>query len=213
MPCPPRPTAASRTTRPSQPRPPAPARPGTPRRTRRSAPRPWGRTPPRRAWRPGEAFARVQPQVQADPQVAGAVAGQVPGGQERPRGERGQDEQDGQGDGVLEDHRGSPLRADRTARRRAVRAAPALRSAWGARPALIPATRARGIEARDPCRSVTRSRNRAVLVAFRGPLPSPGPAGRERAPGPGGGRGGRGRPGIPRAPRRGTRTRWRRGPG
>ena len=39
----------------------------------------------------GEALAGVQPQVQADPQVAGAVAGQVPGGQERPRGERGQD--------------------------------------------------------------------------------------------------------------------------
>jgi hypothetical protein len=43
----------------------------------------------------GEAFAGVEPQVQADPQVAGAVAGQVPGGQERPGGERGHDEHDG----------------------------------------------------------------------------------------------------------------------
>ena len=33
----------------------------------------------------GEALTGVQPQVQADAQVAGAVAGQVPGGQERPR--------------------------------------------------------------------------------------------------------------------------------
>jgi hypothetical protein len=39
----------------------------------------------------GEALARVQPQVQADPQVPGAVAGQVAGGQERPGGEDGQD--------------------------------------------------------------------------------------------------------------------------
>ena len=44
----------------------------------------------------GEAFAGVKPQVQADAQVAGAVAGQVAGGQERPRGERGQDQDDGQ---------------------------------------------------------------------------------------------------------------------
>ena len=54
----------------------------------------------------GEALAGVQPQVQPDPQVPGAVAGQVPGGQERPRERRGQDDQDGQGDGVLEHHRG-----------------------------------------------------------------------------------------------------------
>ena len=87
---------------------------------------------------------------------------------------------DGQGDGVLEDHRGSPLRAARTALRRAVRAAPGFRSTWGARSALIPATRVSGIEARDPCRSVTRSRNRAVLVAFRGSLPLPRP-GRARS--------------------------------
>ena len=79
----------------------------------------------------GEALAGVQPQVQPDPQVAGAVAGQVPGGQERPGEGRGQDEQDGQGDGVREDHRGSPLRADRTALRRAVRAAPVFRSSLG----------------------------------------------------------------------------------
>ena len=116
----------------------------------------------------GEALAGVQPQVQPDPQVAGAVAGQVPGGQERPRGERRHDEHDGQGDGELDDHRGSPFRAARTALRRAVRAAPVFRSSWGARSALIPATRCRGMEARDPCRSVTRSRNRAVLVAFLG---------------------------------------------
>ena len=50
--------------------------------------------------------------------------------------------------------------------RRAVRAAPGFRSSWSARAALIPATRLSGTWARDPCRSVTRSRNRAVLVAF-----------------------------------------------
>jgi hypothetical protein len=33
----------------------------------------------------------VQPKVQPDPQVEGAVAGQVPGGQERPRERRGDD--------------------------------------------------------------------------------------------------------------------------
>ena len=79
----------------------------------------------------GEAFAGVQPQVQADAQVPGAVAGQVAGGQERPGEHQGQDEQDGQGDGVLEHHRGSPFRAARTALRRAVRAAPVFRSATG----------------------------------------------------------------------------------
>ena len=79
----------------------------------------------------GEAFAGVQPQVQPDAQVAGAVAGQVAGGQERPRGERRHDEHDGQGDGELDDHRGSPFRAARTALRRAVRAAPGFRSAGG----------------------------------------------------------------------------------
>ena len=73
----------------------------------------------------GEALAGVQPQVQPDPQVPGPVAGQVPGGQERPRERRGQDDQDGQGDDVLEHHEGSPLRAARTALRRAARAAPA----------------------------------------------------------------------------------------
>jgi hypothetical protein len=40
-----------------------------------------------------EAFAGVQPQVQADAEVAGAVAGQVAGGQERP-GENGSQDQD-----------------------------------------------------------------------------------------------------------------------
>ena len=50
----------------------------------------------------GEALAGVQPQVQPDPQVPGAVAGQVPGGQERPRERRGEQDQDDQGDGVLE---------------------------------------------------------------------------------------------------------------
>jgi hypothetical protein len=100
--------------------------------------------------------------------VGPRVAGQVPGGQERPRGERGHDEHDGQGNGELDDHRGSPFRAARTALRRAARAAPGFRSSWGARLALIPATRLSGSWARDQCRSVTRSRNRAVLVAFRG---------------------------------------------
>ena len=127
----------------------------------------------------GEALARVQPQVQPDPQVPGPVAGQVPGGQERPREHRGQDDQDGQGDDVLEHHEGSPLRADRTALRRAARAAPGFRPTTGARAALIGATRSSGMEARGPCRSATRERNRPVLVAFRGTVPPPGPG---RAP-------------------------------
>lgn len=38
----------------------------------------------------GEALAGVEPEVQADAQVAGAVAGQVTGGQERPREDGGQ---------------------------------------------------------------------------------------------------------------------------
>jgi hypothetical protein len=63
----------------------------------------------------GEAFAGVQPQVQADAQVPGAVAGQVAGGQERPGDRGGEHDEDNQGDGVLGDHEGSPLRADRTA--------------------------------------------------------------------------------------------------
>jgi len=88
------------------------------------------------------------------------------GWQERPGEDGGQDEHDGQGDGVLDHHRGSAFRAARTALRRAVRAAPVFRSSWGARSALIPATRCSGMEASGPCRSVTRSRNRAVLVAF-----------------------------------------------
>jgi hypothetical protein len=44
----------------------------------------------------GVAFAGVQSQVQADPQVPGSVAGQVAGGQERPCGEPGQDQDYGQ---------------------------------------------------------------------------------------------------------------------
>ena len=79
----------------------------------------------------GEALAGVQPQVQPDPQVAGAVAGQVPGGQERPRGERDHDQDDGQRDGELDDHRGAPFFAARTALRRAARAAPGCRSSEG----------------------------------------------------------------------------------
>ena len=50
----------------------------------------------------GEAFAGVQPQVQPDAQVPGAVAGQVAGGQERPGERCGEQDQDEQGDGVLE---------------------------------------------------------------------------------------------------------------
>ena len=73
----------------------------------------------------------VQPQVQPDAQVAGAVSGQVAGGQECPRGEARGDEQDGQEDGEFDDHRCAPLRAARTALRRAVRAAPGFRSSWG----------------------------------------------------------------------------------
>jgi hypothetical protein len=38
----------------------------------------------------------------------------------------------------------------------------------GARSTLSPATAWSGMEARDPCRSVARSRNRAVLVVFLG---------------------------------------------
>jgi hypothetical protein len=87
------------------------------------------------------------------------------------------------GAGELDDHRGSPFRAARTALRKAVRAAPAFRSSWEARSALIPATRCSGIEARDPCRSVTRSRNRAVLVAFLGCGAGAGRSCRARRPG------------------------------
>ena len=57
----------------------------------------------------GEAFAGMQPQVQPDPEVAGTVAGQVAGGQERPRDERGEQDDDEQGNGVLEHHEGVPL--------------------------------------------------------------------------------------------------------
>ena len=85
----------------------------------------------------GEALARVQPQVQPDAQVPGPVAGQVPGGQERPRERGSEQDYDEQGDGVFGDHRGSPLRAARTALRRAARAAPVFRPAAGARAALI----------------------------------------------------------------------------
>ena len=140
----------------------------------------------------GEAFAGVQPQVQPDAQVPGAVAGQVAGGQERPGERGGQDDEDDQGDGVLEHHEGSPLRAARTALRRAARAAPGFRSAAGARAALIAATRSRGMAASGPFRSVTKERKRAVLVAFRGTVPSPRPAGPQRTAGWGGRRGGRG---------------------
>ncbi len=87
----------------------------------------------------------------------------------------------------LSDHEGSPLRAARTALRRAARAAPGFRSAAGARAALIAATRSSGMEARGPCRSVTKERNRAVLVAFRGTVPPPGPAGPGRRQGGAGG--------------------------
>src|SRR4029077_20330640 len=107
-------------------------------------------------------------QVQADADVAGAGAGQGGDGQGCPHGEACDDEQDGQEDGEFDDHRESPFLAARTALRRAVRAAPVFRSSWGARSALISATRLSWIEARGPCRSVTRSRNRAVLVAFLG---------------------------------------------
>ena len=118
--------------------------------------------------------------------MPGAVAGQVPGGQERPPGERGHEEHDGQGDGVPEDHRGSPFFAARTALRKAVRAVPGCRPVSGARRALIPATRSSGIKARDPCRSVTRVRNRPVLVAFPGTVLLPGPHGRAGRRGGGG---------------------------
>ena len=118
----------------------------------------------------GEALAGVQPQVQADPQVAGAVAGQVAGGQERPRGERDHDQDEDQRDGELDDHRGSPLRAARTALRRAARAAPGCRPTAGARSALIAATGWSGMEARDPCRSV------ASPGTGRSWSPSSGPA-------------------------------------
>src|SRR5882757_840671 len=77
---------------------------------------------------------------QGGAELAGAVAGQVTGGQECPRGEARDDEQDGQKDGEFDDHRWAPLRAARTALRRAVRAAPVFRSSWGARAALIPAS-------------------------------------------------------------------------
>src|SRR5580693_3376347 len=113
----------------------------------------------------GEALARMQPQVQPDPDVTGSVAGQVPGRDERPGEDGGQDQDDGQRDGVLDDHRGSPFCAARTALRSAVRAAPVFRSAAGARAALIEATRSRGMEASGPYRSATKERKRAVFVS------------------------------------------------
>ena len=73
--------------------------------------------------------------------------------------------------------RGLRCWAARTALRRAARAAPGFRSAAGARAALIEATRSRGMEASGPCRSVTKERNRAVLVAFRGTVPLAGRSG------------------------------------
>ena len=130
----------------------------------------------------GEALAGVQPQVQPDPQVAGAVAGQVAGGQERPRGERRHDEHDGQGDGVLEHHRGSPFRAARTALRRAVRAAPGCRPAWGARAEAIRGDGARAGSRREThaVRSPDPGSGRSWSPS-PGPSSSPGPAGRRRA--------------------------------
>ena len=113
----------------------------------------------------GEALAGVQPQVQPDPQVAGAVAGQVTGGQERPRGERGQDQHDGQHDGVLDDHRGSPFCAARTALRRAARAAPGCRPSEG------------GEFGADPGHGVERDRGERP-VPFGGQVQEPGGLGR-----------------------------------
>ena len=112
------------------------------------------------------------------------------------------------------------LRSGRPARRGAARPAPIRRSGstWGARAAEVFATASSGMAASGPCRSVTRARNRAVLVPPRGPLPrgataaafglGDGRGGRGR----GGRRGGRGRPGIPPAPRCGTRAAWTPGP-
>jgi hypothetical protein len=59
----------------------------------------------------------------------------------------------------------------------AVRAAPGSRPTAGTRAALIRATRSRGMEASGPFRSVTKERNRAVLVSFRGAVPLPRPGG------------------------------------
>ena len=50
----------------------------------------------------GEALSGVQPQVQADAQVTGAVAGQVPDRQERPSAEHASDERDDREDGELD---------------------------------------------------------------------------------------------------------------
>ncbi len=69
---------------------------------------------------------------------------------ERPREHCGEQDHDEQGDGVLGDHEGSPLRADRTALRRAARAVPGLSRLLGPGAALIAATRSRGMEARGP---------------------------------------------------------------
>ena len=128
----------------------------------------------------GEAFAGVQPQVQADPQVAGAVAGQVAGGQERP-GERTRPGRCRMARamaylsiiGGLRSGRRGRLCAGRCGRRRGSG------RPGGPGAALIAATRSRGMEARGPFRSVTKERKRAVLVAFLGPWPA------VRAAGPG----------------------------
>ena len=159
----------------------------------------------------GEAFAGVQPQVQPDAQVPGAVAGQVAGGQERPRERGGEQDHHEQGDGVLGDHEGSPLRADRTALRRAARAAPVFRSAAGARAALIRGDAIQGNGGEWPVPFGDQRKEPGGLGRLpRDRPPRPGRAGPEPAAG---WRGGRGRPGIPRAPRRGTRPGWKPEPG
>ena len=160
----------------------------------------------------GEALARVQPQVQPDPQVPGPVAGQVAGGQERPRERRGEHDQDDQGDGVLEHHRGvSVLGGEDGFAEGGAGGAGVQVGCWGQG----------GADRGD----AIQGDGGEWAVPFGDQGKEPGGLGRlprDRPPRPGragaaaGGAGGAAAGGdraFARAPRRGTRPGWRPGPG
>ena len=122
-------------------------------------------------------------------QVPGPVAGQVPGGQERPPDQQAVTAtrmQDGAAAirSYFMSHRRPPFCcwAASTARRSAVRADPVFRPTWGARRGGDPRHRSpAGWRPAGRARSATRARNRAVLVAPpRGPLPPAARDGRAR---------------------------------